>query len=67
MRNRFNEYISAPFYSWSATQHQLTQLSSGIDQSNAFSIGDVEALLKRARGRKLKSWGLAEQRLPTLR
>lgn len=38
-----------------------------IDRANAFTIGDVEELLKRARGRKLRYWGLAPQRLPSLR
>ena len=35
-----------------------------IDRSDAFSIADVEALLKRAE--KLKDWGQAEQRLPRI-
>ena len=38
-----------------------------IDRADAFTIGDVEELLKRARSRKLKDWGLAPQRLPSLR
>ena len=38
----------------------------GIDRSDAFTIGDVEQLLKRARTRKLKSWGIAGQRLPAI-
>jgi bifunctional non-homologous end joining protein LigD len=38
-----------------------------IDRADAFTIGDVEELLKRARSRKFKKWGLAAQRLPTLR
>jgi bifunctional non-homologous end joining protein LigD len=33
-----------------------------IDRSDAFSIADVELLLKRAK--KMKSWGKARQRLP---
>jgi bifunctional non-homologous end joining protein LigD len=37
-----------------------------IDRSDAFTIADVEALLKRARSGKLKTWGAAAQRLPTL-
>ena len=39
---------------------------SAIDRSDAFTIGDVEALLKRVKSRKLKGWGMAEQRLPQL-
>jgi bifunctional non-homologous end joining protein LigD len=35
-----------------------------IDRSDAFTIADVEALLERAAGRKLKQWGIADQRLP---
>ncbi len=35
-----------------------------IDRPNAFTIADVEALLKRAASRKLKGWGVAEQTLP---
>jgi bifunctional non-homologous end joining protein LigD len=38
-----------------------------IDRSDVFSIADVEALLKRARSRALKGWGVAAQRLPRLR
>jgi bifunctional non-homologous end joining protein LigD len=38
-----------------------------IDRSDAFSIGDVDQLLKRAKSRKLKSWGSGAQLLPTLR
>ena len=34
-----------------------------IDRSDAFSIADVEQLLKRAKSRKLKDWGLRKQRL----
>ena len=37
-----------------------------IDRSDAFTIADVEALLRRARSGKLKTWGAAAQRLPTL-
>ncbi len=37
-----------------------------IDRSDAFSIADVEQLLSRAKGRKLKDWGKAEQRLPRI-
>src|SRR5947209_2493134 len=39
---------------------------SGIDRSDAFTIGDVESLLRRARSRKLKGWGMTGQRLPRL-
>ena len=38
----------------------------GIDRADAFSIADVEQLLKRARSRKLKAWGLADQQLPSI-
>jgi bifunctional non-homologous end joining protein LigD len=38
-----------------------------IDRSDAFSIADVDQLLKRARSRKLKSWGSGAQLLPSLR
>jgi bifunctional non-homologous end joining protein LigD len=38
-----------------------------IDRSDVFTIADVELLLKRARGRKLKAWGKGAQRLPRLR
>jgi bifunctional non-homologous end joining protein LigD len=37
-----------------------------IDRSDAFTIADVETLLKRANGQKLKDWGVAEQRLPRI-
>ncbi len=40
---------------------------SAIDRSDAFTIGDVEQLLKRAKSAKLKNWGVAQQqRLPTI-
>jgi bifunctional non-homologous end joining protein LigD len=38
----------------------------GIERSDAFTIADVEQLLKRARSRALKGWGQAAQQLPTL-
>jgi bifunctional non-homologous end joining protein LigD len=38
-----------------------------IDGSDAFTIGDVELLLKRAKSRRLKDWGKGAQLLPTLR
>ena len=38
-----------------------------IDRSDAFTIADVETLLKRARSRTLKAWGTIPQRLPRLR
>ena len=38
-----------------------------IDGSDAFTIGDVELLLKRAKSRRLKDWGKGSQLLPTLR
>lgn len=39
----------------------------GIDRSGAFTVGDVEQLLERATGNELRSWGVADQRLPLLR
>jgi bifunctional non-homologous end joining protein LigD len=39
----------------------------GIDRSDAFTIADVEVLLKRARSPALKHWGAGAQRLPRLR
>jgi bifunctional non-homologous end joining protein LigD len=38
-----------------------------IERSDAFTIADVEELLRRARSRALISWGSGGQRLPTLR
>ena len=38
----------------------------GIDRSDAFTIADAAALVKRARSRGLKSWGRGDQRLPRL-
>jgi bifunctional non-homologous end joining protein LigD len=38
-----------------------------IDRADAFTIGDAEELLKRARSRKLRAWGRVAQRLPRLR
>lgn len=38
-----------------------------MDRSDAFSIADVETLLKRAKRRDLKDWGVAQQTLPALR
>jgi bifunctional non-homologous end joining protein LigD len=38
-----------------------------IDRSDAFTLADVEQLLKRARSRKLKNWGSGAQFLPKLR
>ena len=35
-----------------------------IDRSDAFTIADVEELLKRAKSPDLRGWGVAEQRLP---
>ena len=37
-----------------------------IDRSDAFTVADVEALVKRARSRALKKWGAGPQRLPRL-
>lgn len=36
----------------------------GIERSDVFTIADVETLLKRARSRTLKGWGMAHQGLP---
>jgi bifunctional non-homologous end joining protein LigD len=38
-----------------------------IDRADAFTIADVERLLKRASSRKLKDWGVAAQALPRFR
>jgi bifunctional non-homologous end joining protein LigD len=38
-----------------------------IDRADAFTIADVEQLLKRAKTRKLANWGAGAQRLPRLR
>jgi bifunctional non-homologous end joining protein LigD len=38
-----------------------------IDSAGAFTIADVETLMKRARSRELKGWGGGAQRLPRLR
>ena len=35
-----------------------------IDRSDAFTIADVEQLLKRSKNRKLNNWGKGKQRLP---
>ena len=37
-----------------------------IDRSDAFSVADVETLLRRAKSRRLRSWGSAEQKLPRI-
>jgi bifunctional non-homologous end joining protein LigD len=37
-----------------------------IERSDAFTVADVEQLLKRARSRKLKNWGVSRQRLPAI-
>jgi bifunctional non-homologous end joining protein LigD len=38
----------------------------GVDRSDAFTIADVEQLLRRAGSRQLERWGIAEQRLPAI-
>jgi bifunctional non-homologous end joining protein LigD len=38
-----------------------------VESAAAFTIADVEQLLKRASSRKLKNWGAGAQRLPMLR
>jgi bifunctional non-homologous end joining protein LigD len=40
---------------------------AATDRSDAFSIADAGTILKRARSRKLKSWGQAQQHLPAWR
>jgi bifunctional non-homologous end joining protein LigD len=37
-----------------------------LDRSDAFTIGDVETLLKRAKSHDLEGWGSVNQRLPVL-
>ena len=37
-----------------------------VERADAFTIADVETLLKRARSRKLKRWGTSRQRLPRI-
>ena len=37
-----------------------------IERPDAFTIGDVAELLRRAKGRRLGGWGVAEQRLPRI-
>ena len=39
---------------------------AGVDRSDAFTIGDVERLLKRANSRALRGWGVADQTLPAI-
>ena len=39
---------------------------AGVDRSDAFTIGDVERLLKRANSRALRGWGVADQILPAI-
>ena len=38
-----------------------------IDRADAFTIADVEQLLKRASSRSLQSWGAGARPLPSLR
>lgn len=38
----------------------------GVEQANAFTIIDAELLMRRAKSRPLKRWGIAEQRLPQI-
>jgi bifunctional non-homologous end joining protein LigD len=37
-----------------------------VDRADAFTIADVEKLLKRANSRAFKNWGKADQRLPAI-
>jgi bifunctional non-homologous end joining protein LigD len=37
-----------------------------VDRADAFTIGDVEKLLKRANSPAFKNWGRADQRLPAI-
>ena len=39
---------------------------AGLDRSDAFTIGDVETLLERARSPELEAWGIADQSLPRI-
>jgi bifunctional non-homologous end joining protein LigD len=48
-----------------ATPVDWTELQE-VDRSDAFTIVEVEQLLKRARSRQLKRWGVGNQRLPKL-
>ena len=57
-RARAGMPVAAP-----VTWEELEDLQS----SDVFTIADVETLLKRARSRELKDWGVAAQRLPKLR
>ena len=36
----------------------------GIERADAFTVGDVELLMKRAKSRALRNWGTGGQRLP---
>jgi bifunctional non-homologous end joining protein LigD len=56
-RARAGMPVAAP-----VTWHEL----ESIKRSDTFTIADAAVLLKRARGRKLKGWGVAEQTLPVL-
>jgi bifunctional non-homologous end joining protein LigD len=38
----------------------------GIERSDAFTIADVESLLRRARSSSLEGWGVAHQQLPEI-
>lgn len=38
----------------------------GVERSDAFTVADVELLMKRARSRALRNWGVSRQRLPQL-
>jgi len=56
-RARRGSPVAAPV-AW----NELGQIAS----ADVFSIGDAKELLKRARHKELKTWGLAEQLLPRL-
>jgi len=56
-RARAGMPVAAPV-TWDELEH--------IERSDAFSIADIEQLLKRANSRKLEGWGAAAQRLPRL-
>ena len=56
-RARTGMPVAAP-----VTWDELTE----IERADAFSIADVDTLLRRAESRALKGWGKADQRLPVI-
>jgi bifunctional non-homologous end joining protein LigD len=69
-----NHRTATAIMPWSARARARTPVAApvtweelkDIDRSDAFTIADVETLLKRARSRALTNWGMAAQRLPTI-